>query len=60
MMNMPMSTKMVNLEKRNAGILLIVKREAELIYGHTAKTKEDFARMIEKDEWDQLLRPREN
>ncbi|KRG14999.1 mannose-6-phosphate isomerase [Virgibacillus soli] len=44
------------LGKTECWYIIDCKEGAELIYGHTAKTKEDFARMIEKDEWDQLLR----
>ncbi|GIN70688.1 mannose-6-phosphate isomerase [Bacillus sp. J14TS2] len=44
------------LGKTECWYIIDCKEGAELIYGHTAKTKEDFASMIEKDEWDQLLR----
>ncbi len=33
-----------------------LQKDAELILGHRAQTKEDFVRLIERNEWDHLLR----
>ncbi|MCJ7842243.1 mannose-6-phosphate isomerase, class I [Lederbergia sp. NSJ-179] len=44
------------LGKTECWYIIDCKEGAELIYGHTAKTKEEFVSMIERDEWDQLLR----
>lgn len=44
------------LGKTECWYIIDCKEGAELIYGHTANTKEQFEKMIEDDEWKQLLR----
>ncbi|MBW8349464.1 mannose-6-phosphate isomerase, class I [Bacillus sp. IITD106] len=43
------------LGKTECWYIIDCKEGAELIYGHTAQTKEDFVSMIEKNQWDELL-----
>ncbi|WEV43614.1 mannose-6-phosphate isomerase, class I [Lactobacillus sp. ESL0684] len=42
--------------KTESWYVLQADPDSYLIYGHTAKTKQELADMIERDEWDQLLR----
>lgn len=44
------------LGKTECWYIIDCKKDAELIYGHHAKTKEELVSMIEKGEWDKLLR----
>ncbi|WP_432681051.1 mannose-6-phosphate isomerase, class I [Bacillus velezensis] len=44
------------LGKTECWYVLDCKKDAELILGHRAQTKEDFVRLIERNEWDHLLR----
>ncbi|MGD8190746.1 mannose-6-phosphate isomerase, class I [Brevibacillus ginsengisoli] len=44
------------LGKTECWYIIDCKEGAELIYGHTANSKEQFERMIEQGEWNQLLR----
>ena len=46
----------MNLEKQNCWYILDADEDAELIFGHHAKTKEEFNKQIESNQWDQLLR----
>ncbi|MCR2823009.1 mannose-6-phosphate isomerase, class I [Lederbergia panacisoli] len=43
------------LGKTECWYIIDCKEGAELIYGHTARTKEEFVSMIENNEWDRLL-----
>lgn len=42
--------------KTECWYILDCKEGAEIIYGHHAATKEEFAKMITKGQWDQLLK----
>ncbi|MGN1402407.1 MAG: mannose-6-phosphate isomerase, class I [Bacillus sp. (in: firmicutes)] len=44
------------LGKTECWYIIDCKEGADMVYGHTAATKEEFAAMIERGEWDQLLR----
>lgn len=44
------------LGKTEFWYVLDCQKDAELILGHRAQTKEDFVRLIERNEWDHLLR----
>ncbi|WAA09289.1 mannose-6-phosphate isomerase, class I [Fervidibacillus albus] len=44
------------LGKTECWYIIDCKEGAELVFGHTAKTKEEFVRQIEEGNWDQLLR----
>jgi mannose-6-phosphate isomerase len=44
------------LGKTECWYVIDCEENAEIIYGHTAKTKEELAQMIKKGEWEQLLR----
>lgn len=44
------------LGKTECWYVLDCKKDAELILGHRAQTREDFVRLIEQNEWDHLLR----
>ncbi|AWM46007.1 MULTISPECIES: mannose-6-phosphate isomerase, class I [Bacillus amyloliquefaciens group] len=44
------------LGKTECWYVLDCKKDAELILGHRAQTREDFVRLIERNEWDHLLR----
>jgi mannose-6-phosphate isomerase len=44
------------LGKTECWYIIDCKEGAEMIYGHKAKTKEEFIRMIENGDWDKLLR----
>ncbi len=44
------------LGKTECWYIIDCKDGAEMIYGHTAQSKEEFASMIEKGEWNHLLR----
>lgn len=44
------------LGKTECWYVIDCKKNAEIIYGHTAQTKEEFIRMIEDKEWNGLLR----
>ena len=44
------------LGKTECWYIIDCKEGAEMIYGHTAQSKEEFASMIEKGEWNRLLR----
>ena len=43
------------LGKTECWYVLDAKENAELIYGHTAKTKEEFNRSIDEEKWDDLF-----
>jgi mannose-6-phosphate isomerase len=45
-----------SLGKPESWLVLDCPENAELVYGHNAKTKEEFTEMIEKGEWDDLLK----
>lgn len=44
------------LGKTECWYIIDCEKGAELIFGHKARTKEEFERLIEKNEWDKLLR----
>ncbi len=44
------------LGKTECWYIIDCKEGAEMIYGHTAQSKEEFSSMIEKGEWNHLLR----
>ncbi|MFT4416269.1 mannose-6-phosphate isomerase, class I [Fredinandcohnia humi] len=44
------------LGKTECWYVIDAEEDAEIIFGHTAQTKEQFAEMIERGEWDDLLR----
>lgn len=44
------------LGKTECWYVLDCQKDAELILGHRAQTKEEFVRLIERNEWDHLLR----
>ncbi|MBS4200425.1 mannose-6-phosphate isomerase, class I [Bacillus sp. FJAT-49732] len=44
------------LGKTECWYIIDCKEGAELIYGHSAQTKEEFVSMIENNQWDQLLK----
>lgn len=44
------------LGKTECWYIIDCKEGAEMIYGHTAQSKEEFTSMIEKGEWSRLLR----
>ena len=44
------------LGKTECWYILDAEEDAELIFGHHAKTKEEFIKQIESNNWDQLLR----
>ena len=44
------------LGKTECWYILDADEDAELIFGHHAKTKEEFIKQIESNQWDQLLR----
>lgn len=44
------------LGKTECWYIIDCKEGAELIYGHTAQTKEEFVQLINENKWDQLLR----
>lgn len=44
------------LGKTECWYVIDAEDQAEIVFGHHAKTKEDFAEMIHSGEWDQLLR----
>ncbi|WAA12518.1 mannose-6-phosphate isomerase, class I [Fervidibacillus halotolerans] len=44
------------LGKTECWYIIDCKEGAELVFGHTAKTKEEFVHQIEAGNWDQLLR----
>ena len=44
------------LGKTECWYIIDCKEGAEMIYGHSAQSKEEFASMIEKGEWNDLLR----
>lgn len=44
------------LGKTECWYIIDCKKDAEIIYGHTAKTKEELLEQIEKGNWHQLLR----
>ncbi|WP_411469799.1 mannose-6-phosphate isomerase, class I [Bacillus thuringiensis] len=44
------------LGKTECWYIIDCKKNAEMVYGHTAQTKEEFKGMIEKNEWNRLLR----
>ncbi|GAB1810761.1 mannose-6-phosphate isomerase, class I [Priestia megaterium] len=44
------------LGKTECWYVIDCKEGAEIIYGHNAKTKEEFIKMIENEDWDKLLR----
>ncbi len=44
------------LGKTECWYIIDCKEGAEMIYGHTAQSKEEFTSMIEKGEWNRLLR----
>ena len=43
------------LGKTECWYVIDCEKDAEIIFGHTAETKEEFVARIEKGEWDQLL-----
>lgn len=43
------------LGKTECWYVLDAKENAELIYGHIAKTKEEFTRGIDEEKWDDLF-----
>ncbi|WP_416825388.1 mannose-6-phosphate isomerase, class I [Ectobacillus polymachus] len=45
-----------SLGKTECWYIIDCKKGAELIYGHTATTKEEFQKRMEQGEWDRLLR----
>ncbi|MDO4680665.1 MAG: mannose-6-phosphate isomerase, class I [Aerococcus sp.] len=45
-----------DLGKTESWYILDAKPDATLVYGHNAKTKEEFDQLIEDGNWDQLLR----
>ena len=44
------------LGKTECWYIIDCEEGAELIFGHSAQTKEEFVQMIEQNEWDKLLR----
>lgn len=44
------------LGKTECWYIIDCEKGAEIIFGHNANTKAEFTALIEKDEWDQLLR----
>lgn len=44
-----------SLGKPESWYVLDCPKDAELIYGHSAKSKEEFSQMINDDNWDKLL-----
>ena len=46
----------VPLGKTECWYVLSAEEGAELVLGHHAKTPEEFTRMVDKGEWDKLLR----
>ncbi len=44
------------LGKTECWYIIDCKKGAEIVYGHNAKTKEEFIRAIENRDWDKLLR----
>ncbi|MEH6936118.1 mannose-6-phosphate isomerase, class I [Bacillus sp. JJ783] len=44
------------LGKTECWYIIDCKKNAEMVYGHTAQTKEEFKGMIENNEWNRLLR----
>lgn len=44
------------LGKTECWYIIDCKEDAEIIYGHYAKTREEFMEMIEQEQWNQLLR----
>ncbi|MFJ8416018.1 mannose-6-phosphate isomerase, class I [Bacillus paramycoides] len=44
------------LGKTECWYIIDCKKNAEMVYGHTAQTKEEFKGRIENGEWDKLLR----
>lgn len=44
------------LGKTECWYIIDCKEGAEMIYGHHAKTKEEFVEMVQKGRWDELLR----
>ncbi|PFH74656.1 mannose-6-phosphate isomerase, class I [Bacillus thuringiensis] len=44
------------LGKAECWYIIDCKKNAEMVYGHTAQTKDEFRRLIENCEWDRLLR----
>ena len=44
------------LGKTECWYIIDCKENAEMVYGHTAQTKEEFKDMIENNEWNRLLR----
>lgn len=53
--NDELAVKYNDLGKTECWYVLDCPKNSELIYGHTAKTKEEFANMISNNEWDKLL-----
>lgn len=44
------------LGKTECWYVIDCKEDAEIIFGHTAQTKEQFSEMVERGEWNELLR----
>ncbi|MDL5040036.1 mannose-6-phosphate isomerase, class I [Heyndrickxia coagulans] len=44
------------LGKTECWYIIDCKKGAQLVYGHHAKTKEEFVRLVEEGKWDSLLR----
>ena len=43
------------LGKTECWYIIDCKEDAEIVYGHTAQTKEEFKEMVERGNWDRLL-----